>query len=71
MDSETRREIEDLKLSLSSLANEESRLMKELEAVRARSKEAYDRLKVLSNDNEYQKNMLELVYEQRQKDKKK
>lgn len=67
MDPETKRDIEDIKLTLRTLEQEEADLLRDLERVRARKQEASERLKLLSNDEKYQQDMLAMVYEQRHK----
>ena len=65
MDADTKREIEDLKRELKKYEDEENQLLKELETLRARKNAVNDKLKALSNDNQYQQSMLEMVYQQR------
>lgn len=65
LDAETKRDIEDLKRELKRYEDEEAKLMKELEVLRARKTEVKDKLKVLSNDDKYQQDMLNMVYQQR------
>ncbi len=65
LDAETKRDIEDLKRELKRYEDEEAQLMKELEVLRARKTEVKDKLKVLSNDDKYQQDMLNMVYQQR------
>lgn len=67
MDAETKRDIEDIKLSLKTLEQEEARLLKELESIKTRKYQANERLKVLCNDTKYQEDMLAMVYAQRHK----
>ena len=67
MDQETKRDIEDLKVSLRSLESEEANLLRELEQVRTRKLEVKDKLNKLSDDDKYQQDMLSMVYEQRKK----
>ena len=68
MDSETRRDIEDVKLTLRTLEQEEALLLADLERVRARKLDAQERLKALSDDTKYQEDMLAMVYAQRHKE---
>lgn len=70
MDAETKREIEDIKLTIKSLETEEAQLIKDLERVRKYKKDALERLKMLSDDEHYQADMLAMVYEQRHKSQK-
>ena len=70
MDAETKRDIEDIKITIKNLENEEAELLKDLERVRKYKADAMDRLKALSNDEKYQADMLAMVYEQRQKQQK-
>ncbi len=65
LDAETKRDIEDLKRQLKTYEDEEAQLIKELETCRARKAEVKDKLKVLSNDDKYQQDMLNMVYQQR------
>ena len=65
LDADTRRDIEDLKRQLKKYEEDEAQLLKELEALRARKTEVKDKLKVLSNDDKYQQDMLTMVYQQR------
>jgi predicted nuclease with TOPRIM domain len=65
LDAETKRDIEDLKRQLKTYEDEEATLLKELETLRARKTEIKDKLKVLSNDDKYQQDMLTMVYQQR------
>lgn len=65
IDAETKRDIEDLKRQLKIYEDEEAQLLKELEVCRARKTEVKDKLKVLSNDDKYQQDMLNMVYQQR------
>ena len=65
LDAETKRDIEDLKRELKRYEDEEAQLMKELEVLRARKTEVKDKLKALSNDDKYQQDMLNMVYQQR------
>jgi len=65
LDAETKRDIEDLKRQLKTYEDEEAQLLKELETCRARKAEVKDKLKVLSNDDKYQQDMLNMVYQQR------
>ena len=67
MDAATKRDIEDIKITLRGLEQEEERLVKELESVRRRKKDAHERLVKLSDDTKYQEEMLTMVYEQRHK----
>ena len=65
LDAETKRDIEDLKRELKSYEDEEANLLKELETLRARKNVVKDKVKVLSNDDKYQQDMLNMVYQQR------
>ncbi len=65
LDADTKRDIEELKRQLSILESQEEDIMKELETLRARKTEVKDKLKVLSNDDKYQQEMLTMVYQQR------
>ena len=65
LDADTKRDIEELKRQLSELENQEENLMKELDTLRARKTEVREKLKVLSNDDRYQQEMLTMVYQQR------
>ncbi len=65
LDADTKRDIEELKRQLSELENQEEDLMKELDTLRARKTEVREKLKVLSNDDRYQQEMLTMVYQQR------
>lgn len=65
LDAETKRDIEDLKRELKAFEDEEANLLKELETLRARKNVVKDKLKVLSNDDKYQQDMLNMVYQQR------
>jgi predicted nuclease with TOPRIM domain len=65
LDADTRRDIEDLKRQLKTYEDEEAQLLKELEVCRARKTEVKDKLKVLSDDDKYQQDMLAMVYQQR------
>ncbi|MBE5910499.1 hypothetical protein [Pseudobutyrivibrio sp.] len=65
IDADTKRDIEDLKRQLKTFEDEEAQLLKELETCRARKTEIKDKLKVLSNDDKYQQDMLAMVYQQR------
>lgn len=65
LDADTKRDIEELKIQLKKFEDEEAQLMKELETLRARKTEVKDKLKVLSNDDKYQQDMLNRVYQQR------
>lgn len=69
MDAATRREIEDLKDLIKKYDAEEIQIEKDLQQLKKYRKDAMDRLKLLSNDEQYQKDMLTLVYEQRNKKK--
>ncbi|SFI10336.1 hypothetical protein SAMN04487830_12257 [Pseudobutyrivibrio sp. OR37] len=68
LDADTKRDIEELKIQLKKFEDEEAQLMKELETLRARKTEVKDKLKVLSNDDKYQQDMLNRVYQQRHGD---
>ena len=65
IDADTKRDIEDLKRQLKVFEDEEAQLLKELEVCRARKKDIKDKLKILSNDEKYQQDMLTMVYQQR------
>lgn len=65
LDADTKRDIEELKRQLKKFEDEEAGLLKELEALRARKTEVKNKLKVLSNDDKYQQDMLTMVYQQR------
>ncbi len=65
LDAETKRDIEDLKRELKAFEDEEATLLKELETLRARKNVVKDKLKALSNDDKYQQDMLNMVYQQR------
>ncbi|WP_033152641.1 hypothetical protein [Pseudobutyrivibrio ruminis] len=65
LDAETKRDIEDLKRELKAFEDEEANLLKELETLRARKNVVKDKLKALSNDDKYQQDMLNMVYQQR------
>ncbi len=65
LDADTKRDIEELKIQLKKFEDEEAQLMRELETLRARKTEVKDKLKVLSNDDKYQQDMLNMVYQQR------
>ena len=65
IDSDTKRDIEDLKIQLKRFEEEEAEILKELETLRARKNEVKEKLKVLSNDDKYQQEMLTMVYQQR------
>ena len=65
MDADTKRDIEDLKRELKKYEDEEEQILKDLEVLRAKKTAFKDKLKVLSNDNQYQQSMLEMVYQQR------
>lgn len=67
MDAETKRDIEDIKLILKNLEQEEARLLEELEDIKKQKYQATERLKALSDDSKYQQEMLEMVYAQRHK----
>ncbi len=65
LDADTKRDIEELKRQLKALEDQEDSLNKELETLRARKTEVKEKLKVLSNDDKYQQDMLTMVYQQR------
>ena len=65
LDADTKRDIEDLKRQLKYYEDQEESLLKELDTIRARKKDVKDKLKVLSNDEKYQQDMLTMVYQQR------
>ena len=65
LDADTRRDIEELKRQLSILEGQEEGLLKELESLRARKTDVKNKLKVLSDDDKYQQDMLTMVYQQR------
>jgi predicted nuclease with TOPRIM domain len=65
LDAETKRDIEDLKRELKAFEDEEANLLKELETLRARKNVVKDKLKALSNDDKYEQDMLNMVYQQR------
>jgi prefoldin subunit 5 len=65
LDADTRRDIEELKRQLKYFEDQEASLLNELETVRARKMEVKDKLKVLSDDEKYQQDMLAMVYQQR------
>lgn len=65
LDADTKRDIEELKRELKKYEDEEAGLLKELETLRARKTEVKNKLKVLSNDDKYQQDMLTMVYQQR------
>ena len=65
LDADTRRDIEELKRQLKYYENQEESLLKELDTIRARKTDVKDKLKVLSNDDKYQSDMLAMVYQQR------
>ena len=65
LDADTRRDIEDLKRQLKYYEDQEESLLKELETIRARKTEVKGKLKVLSDDDKYQQDMLTMVYQQR------
>ncbi len=65
LDSDTKRDIEELKLEISRLEDKERILNQELQSVRAEKLEYVEKLKKISNDDKYQSDMLQLVYEQR------
>ena len=67
MDAATKREIDDLQTSIARFEAEEEQLQKELQRVRQFKNQAMEKLRQLSNDEEYQQDMLSLVYEQRRK----
>ena len=65
LDADTRRDIEELKRQLKYYEDQEESLLKELETIRARKTDVKDKLKVLSDDDKYQSDMLAMVYQQR------
>ncbi|SHJ18466.1 hypothetical protein [Pseudobutyrivibrio xylanivorans] len=65
LDADTRRDIEELKRQLKYYEDQEESLLKELDTIRARKTDVKDKLKVLSNDDKYQSDMLAMVYQQR------
>ena len=65
LDADTRRDIEELKRQLKYYEDQEASLLKELDTIRARKTDVKDKLKVLSNDDKYQSDMLAMVYQQR------
>ncbi|WP_028234233.1 hypothetical protein [Pseudobutyrivibrio sp. MD2005] len=65
IDADTRRDIEGLKIQLKSFEDEEARILKDLETLRAKKNEVKEKLKELSNDDKYQQDMLTMVYNQR------
>lgn len=65
IDAETKRDIEELKRQLKKFESEEERLHKELEELRSQKNEVKEKLKALSNDEQYQQDMLTMVYKQR------
>ena len=67
MDAATKREIDDLKTSIAKYEAEEEQLQKELQRVRQFKNQAMEKLRQLSDDEEYQQDMLSLVYEQRRR----
>ena len=67
MDAATKREIDDLQTSIARFEAEEEQLQKELQRVRQFKNQAMEKLRQLSNDEEYQQDMLSLVYEQRRR----
>ncbi len=67
MDAATKREIDDLQTSIARFEAEEEQLQKELQRVRQFKNQAMEKLRQLSDDEEYQQDMLSLVYEQRRK----
>ena len=67
MDAATKREIDDVKTSIAKYEAEEEQLQKELQRVRQFKNQAMEKLRQLSDDEEYQQDMLSLVYEQRRK----
>lgn len=65
LDIDTKRDIEALKVEIARLEDRERILMQDLETIRAEKLELTNKLKTLSNDNDYQADMLQRVYEQR------
>ena len=65
LDADTRRDIEELKRQLKYYEDQEEGLLKELETIRARKTDVKEKLKVLSDDDKYQSDMLAMVYQQR------
>ncbi|MDC7279311.1 MULTISPECIES: hypothetical protein [Pseudobutyrivibrio] len=65
LDADTRRDIEELKRQLKYYEDQEESLLKELDTIRARKTDVKDKLKVLSDDDKYQSDMLAMVYQQR------
>lgn len=65
IDADTKRDIEDLKRQMKKYEDDEAQLLKELETLRARKNEVKEKLKMLSNDEKYQQDMLTMVYQQR------
>jgi prefoldin subunit 5 len=65
LDADTRRDIEELKRQLKYYEDQEEGLLKELETIRARKTDVKEKLKVLSDDDKYQQDMLTMVYQQR------
>ena len=65
LDADTRRDIEELKRQLKYYEDQEASLLKELDTIRARKTDVKDKLKVLSDDDKYQSDMLAMVYQQR------
>lgn len=65
LDADTRRDIEELKRQLKYYEDQEESLLKELDTIRARKTDVKDKLKVLSDDDKYQQDMLTMVYQQR------
>lgn len=65
LDIDTKRDIEALKVEIARLEDRERILMQDLESIRAEKLELTNKLKTLSNDNNYQADMLQRVYEQR------
>lgn len=65
LDADIKRDIEELKRQLSDFEAKEEALLRELETLRGRKTEVKEKLKVLSNDDRYQQDMLTMVYQQR------
>ncbi len=65
LDADTKRDIEDLKRQLGLIQDEENKILKDLEVLRAKKNEINEKLKELSNDEKYQQDMLAMVYQQR------
>ena len=65
IDADAKRDIEALKRELKIYEDDEAQLLKELETCRARIVAIKDKLKVLSDDDKYQQDMLAMVYQQR------